>query len=66
MVKQGLKIGRQGPDNFTEHDFYMVKNRASLRTTSHSTFYRSSEKFLEEENCCGDDRGVVAVGADYG
>ena len=32
-AEQGLKIGRQGPDNFTERDFYMAKNRASLRAT---------------------------------
>ena len=31
--EEGLKIGRQGPANFTEHDFYMAKKRASRRTT---------------------------------
>ena len=48
VVKQGLKIGRQGPDNFTEHDFYMVKNRASLRTTKAQHILSLKRKILGE------------------
>ena len=45
--EQGLKIGRQGPDNFTEHDFYMAKNRASLRATLTHHILSLHRKILE-------------------
>ena len=44
--EQGLKISRQRTRNFTERNFHMAENCASLRTTRHNTFYCCIEKFI--------------------